>query len=50
MSIVSYIMLHHIMHLNNGFSFDEAPYSVIFWMWLERHFSLQYGKDAIYKD
>ena len=40
-SIVSYI--HYVtqqIHLINGFSFDEASYSEIFWMWLERHFSL----------
>ena len=38
--LATFIMLLSIIHLNNGFSFDEASYSVIFWMWLERHFSL----------
>ena len=27
-----FIILVSIMHFNNGFSFDEAFYSVIFWM------------------
>ena len=27
-----FIMLLSITHFNNGFSFDEAFYSVIFWM------------------
>ena len=38
--LATFIMLLSRIHLNNGFSFDEASYSVIFWMWLERHFSL----------
>ena len=27
-----FILLLSIMHFNNGFNFDEAFYSVIFWM------------------
>ena len=38
--LATFIMLLNIIHINNGFSFDEASYFVIFQMWLERHFSL----------
>ena len=38
--LATFIMLLSIIHLNNGFSFDEASYSEIFRMWLERLFSL----------
>ena len=48
--LATFIMLLSIIHLNNGFSFDEASYSVIFQMWLERHLSLPCRKDAVCKD